>query len=96
MDSTGSQLFNYAAAGGRFELAFTYAFGRRLEHAVSLMGGANVYTPVFSGPSSGDASGELTAAERGLDAWGVAGYFGLGYTYRFNTPIGNSPFIILE
>lgn len=93
MDSTGSQLFNYGAAGGRFELAFTYAFGRRFEHALSVLGGANVYTPVFSGPSASDG---VTAEERGLDAWGVAGYFGLGYTYRFNTPIGNSPLIILE
>ncbi|HEX8110759.1 MAG TPA: hypothetical protein VF516_23670 [Kofleriaceae bacterium] len=96
MDSAGSQLFNYAAVGGRFELAFTYAFGPRLEHAISVMGGANVYSPVFSGPGPNDASGELTATERGLDTWGAAGYFGLGYTYRFNTPIGSSPFIILE
>lgn len=96
MDASGSQLFNYAALGGRFELAFTYAFGRRYEHALSVLGGLNVYTPVFSGPSAGDPSGELTATERGLDTWGAAGYFGLGYTYRFNTPVGSSPFIILE
>jgi hypothetical protein len=96
MDADGSQLFNYAALGGRFELAFTYAFGRRYEHALSVMGGVNVYTPVFSGPSVGDPSGELTAAERGLDTWGAAGYLGIGYTYRFNTPIGSTPFIILE
>jgi tetratricopeptide (TPR) repeat protein len=96
MDADGSQLFNYAAGGGRFELAFTYAFGRRYEHALSVLGGVNVYTPVFSGPSAGDPSGELTAAERGLDTWGAAGYLGIGYTYRFNTPIGSTPFIILE
>jgi tetratricopeptide (TPR) repeat protein len=96
MDADGSQLFNYAAGGGRFELAFTYAFGRRYEHALSVLGGVNVYTPVFSGPSASDLSGELTAAERGLDTWGAAGYLGIGYTYRFNTPIGSTPFIILE
>jgi tetratricopeptide (TPR) repeat protein len=96
MDEEGSQLFNYAAGGGRFELAFTYAFGRRYEHALSVLGGANVYTPVFSGPSAGDPSGNLTARERGLDTWGAAGYLGIGYTYRFNTPIGATPFIILE
>lgn len=96
MDAEGSQLFNYAAGGGRFELAFTYAFGRRLEHALSVLGGANVYTPVFSGPSANDPSGALTASERGLDAWGAAGYLGIGYTYRFNTPVGSTPFIILE
>jgi tetratricopeptide (TPR) repeat protein len=92
----GEQLFNYAAGGGRFELAFTYAFGRRYEHALSLLGGVNVYSPVFSGPSPNDPSGELTASERGLDAWGAAGYLGIGYTYRFNTPVGATPFIILE
>lgn len=96
MDASGSQLFNYAALGGRFELAFTYAFGQRFEHALSVLGGVNVYTPVFSGPSAGDPSGELTASERGLDAWGAAGYLGIGYTYRFNTPVGSTPFIILE
>jgi tetratricopeptide (TPR) repeat protein len=96
MDADGAQLFNYAAGGGRFELAFTYAFGQRYEHALSVLGGVNVYTPVFSGPSRGDPSGELTAAERGLDTWGAAGYLGIGYTYRFNTPLGSTPFIILE
>lgn len=96
MDPDGEQLFNYAAGGGRFELAFTYAFGRRYEHAFSLLGGANVYTPVFSGPSANDPSGELSPAEAGLDTWGAAGYIGLGYTYRFNTPVGSTPFIILE
>lgn len=96
MDAEGGQLFNYAAGGGRFELAFTYAFGRRYEHALSVQGGVNVYTPVFSGPSANDPSGALTASERGLDAWGAAGYLGIGYTYRFNTPVGSTPFIILE
>jgi len=90
MDADGSQLFNYAAGGGRFELAFTYAFGRRYEHAFSVLGGVNVYTPVFSGPSASDPSGELTAAQRGLDTWGAAGYLGIGYTYRFNTPLGST------
>jgi tetratricopeptide (TPR) repeat protein len=90
--TTGNQLFNYDSFGGRAELALTYAFGRRFEHALSLMGGANFYTPVFSG----DPSGDLTVAEAGLDKGGATGYFGLGYTYRFNTPIGASPFVILE
>jgi tetratricopeptide (TPR) repeat protein len=95
MDVEGNQLLNYAAVGGRFELAFTYAFGRRYEHALSVLGGVNVYTPVFSGPSADDPTA-LTASERGLDTWGAAGYLGIGYTYRFNTPIGSTPFIILE
>jgi tetratricopeptide (TPR) repeat protein len=95
-DAAGSQLFNYAGLGGRFELAFTYAFGRRYEHAVSLTGGLNVYTPILSGPSLDDGSGQFTAEERGLDTWGATGYLGIGYTFRFNTPVGATPLIILE
>jgi hypothetical protein len=96
MDATGSQVFNYAGIGGRGELSFTYAFGRRFEHALSLMIGVNVYSPVLAGPSAGDPSGSFTAAEVGLDKGGATGYFGLGYTYRFNTPLGSSPFVTLE
>jgi hypothetical protein len=32
----------------------------------------------------------------GLDTAGVAGYVGIGYTYRFDTPLGMAPFITLE
>lgn len=94
MDEFGSQLFNYAGVSGRAELAFTWAFGRRYEHALSVAVGGNVYSPALSGPSEGDPSG--TAAERGLDRWGGAGYLSFGYTYRFNTPLGRAPFVILE
>ncbi|HSS00057.1 MAG TPA: hypothetical protein VLM79_23535 [Kofleriaceae bacterium] len=96
MDGTGSQVFNYAGLGGRAEIALTYAFGRRFEHALSVMAGVNLYTPVLSGPSANDDSGSLTIEEAGLDKGGAAGYVGLGYTYRFNTPLGSSPFVTLE
>jgi len=96
MDSTGSQVFNYAGVGARGEIALTYAFGRRFEHALSIMGGVNIYSPVLSGPSEFDDSGSLSIEEAGLDKGGAAGYLGLGYTYRFNTPLGSSPFVTLE
>ena len=96
MDGTGSQVFNYAGVGARGEVALTYAFGRRFEHALSVMGGVNVYSPVLSGPSADDGSGSFTIEEAGLDKGGAAGYLGLGYTYRFNTPLGSSPFVTLE
>jgi hypothetical protein len=32
----------------------------------------------------------------GLDKGGTAGYLGLGFTYRFNTPLGRAPFVQLE
>jgi hypothetical protein len=94
-DGAGSQVFNYAAVGGRLELAATYAFGYRYEHALSIMAGVNIYSPVLSGPSD-DETSLGTAAEVGLDRAGAVGYFGIGYTYRFNTPLGSSPFITLE
>lgn len=96
MDVTGSQVFNYAGVGGRLELALAYAFGQRFEHVVSAMVGANLYSPVLAGPSAGNPAGSPSAAEAGLDRGGATGYFGLGYTYRFDTPIGSTPFIILE
>jgi hypothetical protein len=43
-DGEGSQLFNYAAIGGRGEVALSYAFGRHYEHVFSLAGGVNVYS----------------------------------------------------
>jgi hypothetical protein len=95
-DGTGSQVFNYAALGGRAELALTYAFGYRFEHALSVVGGANLYSSVFSGPSADDESSLGSARDVGLDKGGAVGYLGVGYTYRFNTPLGSSPFITLE
>ena len=37
-----------------------------------------------------------TAADVGLDKGGAVGYLSVGYTYRFNTPLGSSPFVTLE
>jgi len=91
---TGSQVFNYDAVGARFEVAVTYAFGYRFEHAVSLMAGANVYSQVLSSSDAGSSLG--TPEDLGLDKGGAVAYFGLGYTYRFNTPLGSSPFVTLE
>jgi len=93
MDGTGSQLFNYLALGGRAEISLGYAFGPRFEHVLSLMGGVNAYSQVLQGPSAGDG---FTATEVGLDKGGVVAYLGLGYTHRFNTPLGSSAFVILE
>lgn len=90
--STGEQVFNYAALGARVELGVTYALGSRFEHVLGATAGFNAYTKVFSAP----ADPGLTAEEWGLDRGGVAGYFGLGYTYRFDTPFGTTPFITLE
>jgi tetratricopeptide (TPR) repeat protein len=90
----GEAQFNYAAVGVRAELGLEYAFGRGNEHVLSLKLGVNGYSPVISGPS--DDGFNLSARMAGLDRGGGYGYFGIGYTHRFSTPLGASPFITLE
>ncbi len=92
-DGSGSQVFNYSAAGARLEVALQYGLGRRGEHVLSAALGANLYSAVFSEPMAGDG---YSAAQWGLDKGGAVGYLSIGYTYRFNTPLGRSPFVTLE
>jgi hypothetical protein len=89
--STGEQLFNYGGVGLRPEIGYSYALGRRYEHVIGIALGANIYTKAFSEPADG-----YTAQEWGLDKGGYAGYLAIGYTYRFKTPFGSSPFVTLE
>ncbi len=91
-DGNGSQLFNYGALGVRGELSAAYAFGPRLENVIELMGGFNAYSSVLSEPSDGSPGSHAV----GLDTAGAFGYFGVGYTYRFNTPLGQRAFVTLE
>lgn len=94
MDGEGSQVFNYASFGIRGELALSYAFGTRFENVISAMVGVNGYTKVFASPS--DPNAGPPADEIGLDQGGAFAYFGLGYTHRFDTPFGSTPFVTLE
>ena len=97
VDSTGSQVFNYAALGMRLEAGLSYALGARYEHVISVMLGANLYTKAFASPSDCMSNSPPNcAADVGLDSGGRFGYLGLGYTYRFNTPLGQAPFVTLE
>lgn len=89
--ATGDTVFNYAALGARLEVGLSYALGSRYEHVIGAMLGLNAYTAAFSEPSDG-----LTAMDWGLDKGGAAMYLGVGYTYRFNTPFGQAPFVTLE
>jgi hypothetical protein len=57
------------------------------------MVGANVYSKSLTGPA---ADSGMSITDVGLDQGGADGYLGFGYTYRFNTPIGGVPFIVLE
>ncbi len=93
MDAT-SEVANYAAIGGRLEGALSYALGSRYEHVLSAQVGVNLYSAVFASPS--DPTVGLPADQIGLDKGGAFAYFGIGYTYRFNTPFGAAPFVTLE
>ncbi len=90
-DGEGTTFYNYTAAGARAELNAEFAFGRRQEHVIGAMVGINAYTKVLSGPSY-----DTTGAMVGLDTGGAAFYIGLGYAYRFNTPLGGAAFVTLE
>jgi hypothetical protein len=94
-DGVGSRVFEYAAVGGRVEAGLHYAFGTRMEHVLGVALGANLYSSVFSGPSEDDEMNP-TAEAAGLDKGGAVGYLSIGYTYRFNTPLGSSPFVTLQ
>ena len=66
-----------------------YAFGARYEHLITATIGAAAYTaPV------GDYENE--PADYGLDEGGSTVYFGIGYTHRFDTPFGSSPFFVVQ
>jgi hypothetical protein len=91
MDAEGGQVFNYAAVGARLELGLEYAFGYRQQHVLTGTFGATGYSAAFSDPADG-----FSRFEVGLDKGGGIGYVGLGYMYRFNTPLGSSPFVTLE
>lgn len=88
---SSGQVFNYTAVGARVELNASYAFGARYEYVLQAFLGANLYSAVLASPTDGP-----TAAQLGLDQGGAAGYLGLGFTYRFNTPFGRAPFVTLE
>lgn len=90
---TGEQLFNYTALGFRLELGAFYAFGTRMEHVLGVSVGGHGYSAVFSESPSDPL---FTSENVGLDKGGGAGYFAIGYTYRFNTPLGSSPFVTLQ
>jgi len=75
--------------GFRGEARIGYALGKRYEHLLSLSIGFQGYTRAFD-------SSNISAVDEGLDKGSAIGILALGYTYRFNTPFGSSPFVTLE
>jgi hypothetical protein len=78
------------ALGVRAEGRVGFALGQRFEHLISISLGFQGYTR-----GTGNVGG-FTAEEVGLDGFSTVGVVALGYTYRFNTPFGSSPFVTLE
>jgi hypothetical protein len=87
-----TQTFNYLGASARLELAANFAFGRRYQNVLSVAIDGRFYTPAFSDPTDGSP----TRMEVGLDQPGQIVSLNIGYTYRFNTPLGGRAFITLE
>jgi hypothetical protein len=71
-------------AGGEL----SYSVGPRFEHTVAARADLQLYTA--------GSSDSVSAAGYDLDRGSSAMMIGAGYTYRFNTPFGQSPFVTLE
>jgi len=78
------------AVGLRAEATGSLSFGSHWEHVLTASLGVNGYTA-----AAGEYQG-ASPSEYGLDEPGRAVYLGVGYTHRFDTPFGSSPFITLD
>ena len=77
------------AVGIRAEARVGFALGKRFEHLITVAAGLQGYTRAF------DSSG-IEADDWFLEGASRAFIASVGYTYRFNTPFGSSPFVTLE
>ena len=65
----------------------------RLGEAIASFVVSNVVRGELAGQEDEGAGAEQEAM---LDRGGSFGYLGFGYTHRFSTPLGSSPFVTLE
>ncbi|MBK9031976.1 MAG: hypothetical protein IPL61_11725 [Myxococcales bacterium] len=80
----------FAVLGLRGEVGLEYALGKRYENVVTVALGVDAYLAAQEGDNGADpALYDLDRASSNL-------YFGLGYTRRFNTPLGSSPMFSLQ
>jgi len=80
----------FVAVGGRAEASFDWVLDEGGRHALSAIAGVNVYS------RAGGQSDLYDPETLGLDSGGVTAVVGLGYTLRFQTPLGQFPIITLE
>jgi hypothetical protein len=83
-----SQVF--IAAGARIGASLDWALGNQGMHVLSVSTALNMYTR-----AGGESNGYLPE-DYGLDTGGLTAVFGIGYTLRFSTPLGQFPIINLE
>ncbi|MBT8493079.1 MAG: hypothetical protein KJO07_08470 [Deltaproteobacteria bacterium] len=83
-----SQVF--LAGGARMGASLDWALGQRGTHVLSVSTALNLYT------RAGGESNGLFPEDYGLDTGGASLVLGLGYTLRFQTPLGQFPVINLE
>lgn len=87
MSASGSD--SLVGLSARGEVTGAYAFGPRLQHLITASVGYAGYTqPVGEYENDPEAYG--------LDEPGNALYLGVGYTHRFDTPFGQSPFFVVQ
>ncbi|MBK7077228.1 MAG: hypothetical protein IPH44_33545 [Myxococcales bacterium] len=80
----------FAVLGARAELGLEYALGQRYENVVTLALGFDGFLPAQESDTGADpALFDLDRASSNV-------YFGLGYTRRFNSPLGSSPMFTVQ
>ena len=84
----GAESAQFSAIGARAELGFEYALGKRFENVLTAAVGLDIYGP---GQANGDEFAAPDPAAFGLDKSSANLYFGLGFTRRFNSPLGSQP-----
>ena len=84
----GADSAQFSAIGARAELGFEYALGKRYENVLTAAVGLDLYGP---GQANGDEFAAPDPAAFGLDKSSANLYFGLGFTRRFNSPLGSQP-----
>ncbi len=80
----------FAVLGVRGELGLEYALGKRYENVVTLALGFNGFLPAQESDNGADP------AAFGLDRASSNLYFGVGFTRRFNSPLGSSPMFSMQ
>ncbi len=90
---TGEDDVSFSVLGVRAEVGLEYALGKRYENVLTAAAGLDLFLPA----QMDDAEvGSPDPAAYGLDKSSANLYIGLGFTRRFNSPLGGSPLFRLQ